>query len=151
MLWVRIPIMARCTTLCDKVCQWLTTGRWFSLGTPFSSTNKTDRHDITKIMLKVALKTIKPTNHQSLIIIRIHPTSPSIIRNLDQYVFPTSLLFNVIFYLNIFSKSINNSLPLYSIILLFHTSMFKKTQKVLFLPQYLLKPIRDFLPFLIVQ
>ena len=22
------------TTLCDKVCQWLTAGQWFSLGTP---------------------------------------------------------------------------------------------------------------------
>jgi len=32
--WARISIRARCTTLCDKVCQWLTTGRWFSLGSP---------------------------------------------------------------------------------------------------------------------
>jgi hypothetical protein len=31
------------TTLCDKVCQWLVAGRWFSPGTPVSSTNKTDR------------------------------------------------------------------------------------------------------------
>ena len=30
MLWVRISITARCTTLCDKVCQWLATDRWFS-------------------------------------------------------------------------------------------------------------------------
>jgi len=29
------------TTLCDKVCQWLTAGWWFSSGTPVSSTNKT--------------------------------------------------------------------------------------------------------------
>jgi hypothetical protein len=29
------------TTLCEKVCQWFTAGGWFSLGTPFSSTNKT--------------------------------------------------------------------------------------------------------------
>ena len=35
-----------CTTLCDKVCQWLATGRWFFPGPPVSSTNKTDRHDI---------------------------------------------------------------------------------------------------------
>ena len=27
MLWARIWIRARCTTLCDKVCQWLATGR----------------------------------------------------------------------------------------------------------------------------
>jgi hypothetical protein len=49
MLWVLISIRARCTTLCDKVCQWLVTGRWFSPGIPVSSTNKTDRHDIAKI------------------------------------------------------------------------------------------------------
>ena len=26
----------------QQVCQWLATGQWFSLGTPVSSTNKTD-------------------------------------------------------------------------------------------------------------
>ncbi len=31
------------TTLCDKVCQWLAIGLWFSPGTLVSSTNKTDR------------------------------------------------------------------------------------------------------------
>jgi len=31
-------------------------GRWFSPGTPASSTTKTGRHDITEILLKVALK-----------------------------------------------------------------------------------------------
>ena len=40
-----------------KVCLWLATGRWFSPGTPASSTNKTDRHVITEILLKVALNT----------------------------------------------------------------------------------------------
>jgi hypothetical protein len=30
-------------------------GRWFSQQTLISSTNKTDRNDITKIVLKVAL------------------------------------------------------------------------------------------------
>jgi len=29
-------------------------------GTPVSSINKTDRHDMTEILLKVALSTIKP-------------------------------------------------------------------------------------------
>ena len=48
------------TTLCDKVCQGLATGRWFSSSSPVSSTNKTDRHDITDILLKLALSTIKP-------------------------------------------------------------------------------------------
>ena len=46
------------TTLCNKVCQWLAAGRWFSLGTPVSSTNKTDNHDIIEIFLKMALNTI---------------------------------------------------------------------------------------------
>ena len=36
MLWVRISIRARCTTLCDKVYQWLATGQWFSPGSPVS-------------------------------------------------------------------------------------------------------------------
>ena len=35
------------------------TGQWFSQGPPVSSTNKTDHHDITEILLKVALNTIK--------------------------------------------------------------------------------------------
>ena len=65
MLWVRILIRARCTTLCDKVCQWLATGQWFSQRPPVSSTNKTDRHDRTEILLKVTLNTIKHTNKQS--------------------------------------------------------------------------------------
>ena len=46
------------TTLFDKVCQSLATGLWFSPGTPVSSTNKTEHHDITEILLKVALNTI---------------------------------------------------------------------------------------------
>ena len=58
-LWVRISIRARCKTLCDKVCQWLATAQWFYPGTQVSSTNNTDHHDITEILLKVALNTIK--------------------------------------------------------------------------------------------
>ena len=46
------------TALCDKVCQCLTAGRWFSPGTPVSSNNKTYRYYIVEILLKVALKTI---------------------------------------------------------------------------------------------
>ena len=36
-------------------------GRWFSTGTAVSSTNKTDYHNITEILLKVALNIIKQT------------------------------------------------------------------------------------------
>ena len=41
-------------------------GRWVSLGTPVSSTNKTDRHYITEILLKVALNTITLTQDWTL-------------------------------------------------------------------------------------
>ena len=61
MLWVRISIRARCTTLCDQVCQWLVTGRWLSPCTLVFFTNKADCHDIIEILLKVALNTIKQT------------------------------------------------------------------------------------------
>ena len=57
------------TTLCDKVCQWLVTDRWFSTDPPVSSTNKTDRNDIREILLKVALNTIKQANKQTNIIL----------------------------------------------------------------------------------
>ena len=64
-LWVRIPLSSWWsvteTAFCYNVCQWLVAGRWFSPDTPVSSTNKTDRHDITEILLKVALNTIKQT------------------------------------------------------------------------------------------
>ena len=60
MLWVWIPLLARCTILCNKVCQWHAQGSRFSPGTPVFSINKTDRTDITEILLKVALNTITP-------------------------------------------------------------------------------------------
>jgi hypothetical protein len=61
-LWVRIPLRwgVLDTTLYDQDCQCLATGRWFSPGTPVSSDNKTDRHDIAEILLKVVLNTITP-------------------------------------------------------------------------------------------
>ena len=63
MLWVWIPFIRDVlnTTLCDKFCQWLATGPWFSPSIPVSSTNKTDHHNITEILLKVALNTISQT------------------------------------------------------------------------------------------
>ena len=36
-------------------------GLWFAPGTPISSTNKADSHDITEILLKVVLNTITIT------------------------------------------------------------------------------------------
>jgi hypothetical protein len=40
-----------------KILMLLAHGRWFSPGTPASSTTKTGRHDIAEILLKVALST----------------------------------------------------------------------------------------------
>jgi hypothetical protein len=68
MLWVPTPF-GQCvldTTLCDKVYQWLVTGRWFSLDTLVSSINKTDLCDITEILLTVALNTITLTPKKNI-------------------------------------------------------------------------------------
>jgi hypothetical protein len=45
----------------DNFYIFLAAGRWFSPGTPVSSTNKTDRYDISEILFKVALNTITLT------------------------------------------------------------------------------------------
>jgi hypothetical protein len=39
-------------------------GQWFSPGTPVSSTNNTDCHDIAEILLKVALNPISQAINQ---------------------------------------------------------------------------------------
>jgi hypothetical protein len=41
-----------------KACQLLSAVRWFSPDDPVSCINKTESHDITEILLKVALNTI---------------------------------------------------------------------------------------------
>jgi len=53
-----MDIYSHYVIICDKVYQWFAAGQWFS---PVSSTNKTDRYDITEILLKVALNTINQT------------------------------------------------------------------------------------------
>jgi hypothetical protein len=62
MLWVRISIRARCTTLCDKVCQWQVGG--FLLVLRFPPLIKLMPW-YNWILLKVALNTIKQTNKQT--------------------------------------------------------------------------------------
>jgi hypothetical protein len=47
----------RLTAASDKVYQLLAHGRWFSPGTPATSTTKTGRHDRAEILLKVVLNT----------------------------------------------------------------------------------------------
>jgi hypothetical protein len=61
--WVRAQLCKlqkgcpRLAAASDKVYQLLAQDRWFSPGTPASSTTKTGRHDIAGILLKVALNT----------------------------------------------------------------------------------------------
>jgi hypothetical protein len=76
MAWVRAQLcklQKGCTRLAaasDKVYHMLAQGRWFSLGTPASSTTKTDRHDIAEILLKVALKYQKSNQNQTKDVIK---------------------------------------------------------------------------------
>jgi hypothetical protein len=64
---------------CDRMVVWFITTyaisayhhkhckcRWFSLGTLVSSTNKTDSHYMTEILLKEALSTIKPNQTKNI-------------------------------------------------------------------------------------
>jgi hypothetical protein len=58
-----------CTRLAaasDKAYQLLTNGRWFSPGTPASSTTKTGRHDIAEILLPTNDLLIPDSNSKSV-------------------------------------------------------------------------------------
>jgi hypothetical protein len=60
-----------CTRLAaarDKVYQLISHGRWFSPGTPASSTTKTGLHNIAEKLLKVALNTNKKIKFEKLIV-----------------------------------------------------------------------------------
>jgi ABC-type dipeptide/oligopeptide/nickel transport system permease component len=91
MLWVRTQFRwgVLDTTLCDKVCQWLATGRWFSPGSSVSSSIKTDHHEITEILLKKALNTI---------IIPYYPWIPRLIFSITIIPFWASFNNNWIYY-----------------------------------------------------
>ena len=93
MAWVRArlcKLQKRCTRLpaaSEKVYQLLSHGRWFSSGTPASSTTKTGRHDIAEILLKVALKHQKSNKFVLSIFMQSVPITdtPNVVSsNLDQ-------------------------------------------------------------------
>ena len=69
-LWVRIAPGRGVldTTLCE-LCQWLTIGQWFSPSTPVSSTNNTDRHNITEILLKVVFNIVNKTKRKVIFLV----------------------------------------------------------------------------------
>jgi hypothetical protein len=60
-------VCTRLAAASGKVYQLLAHGRWFSPGTPASSTTKTGHHDIDEILLKVGLKHKKNLIKQSII------------------------------------------------------------------------------------
>jgi len=53
------PVHGEVFTIQHYVIKFVGDLRWFSPGTPVSSNNKDDRHDITEISLRVVLNTIK--------------------------------------------------------------------------------------------
>ena len=75
-LWVRIPLRrgALDATLWVKVCQWLSTGRWFSSGTPVSSTNETDKSQYNWNIVEGGVQHPKPKPPQGTPIISTNET-----------------------------------------------------------------------------
>ena len=66
--WVRIPLRQGVldTTLCDKVCQWLATSRWFSSGTlVFLQQNWPPRYNWN--IVEIDVKHHKTKSNQSII------------------------------------------------------------------------------------
>ena len=64
MLWVQNPIHGEVYSIQHYVIKFvsnLAAGQCFSPGMPVSSTNKTDRHNIAEILLKVVLNTLTLT------------------------------------------------------------------------------------------
>ena len=96
MLWVRISIRARRTTVCDKVCQWLACGRWFSPGAPVSSINKTNRHVIAEILLKVALSTMKQTNKANYFVFCIFCALDLFVNCMAVVLYPLTLFLSIL-------------------------------------------------------
>jgi hypothetical protein len=100
MFWGRFPLRASCMSLCDEVCQWLAAGRWFFPGTLYSYTTKTDRHDKTEILVKVALCTIivYVIYCQSYGAISAHLVNTNAFRLSSIYVYPSSVVYLITFF-----------------------------------------------------
>ena len=54
-----------------NISMYFLSGRWVSLGTPVSSTNKTDLHNIAEILLKVALNTVNQTKPSKFVLEKV--------------------------------------------------------------------------------
>jgi hypothetical protein len=81
-IYISSYVLKKCSTVSVSVLQ-MATCRWFSLGTPVSSINKTDCHDITEILFKVALNTIKQTSKWYIQIMYVKRSS---VQSLSVYI-----------------------------------------------------------------
>jgi hypothetical protein len=114
MLWVRTPFRRGVfyTTLCVNVCQWLAAGRWFY---PVPSTNKTDRHDINRTLLKMALNTLTLT--LTLYIVFYNTIQTVIIIRIERFHWVATYFFNrvyMIFFLDVHDKIYNSLIWVWS-------------------------------------
>ena len=66
------PVHGEVYSIQHYVIKFVSDFLWFSPGTPVSSTNKTDHHNITEILLKVALNTINQPTVISEIMLAFH-------------------------------------------------------------------------------
>ena len=93
--WVRArlcKLQKGCTRLAaasDKVYQLLAQGRWFSPGTPASSTTKAGRHDIAEILLKVALKHQKSINQSYTKFLVLENANQNLLSPMAEILFTT--------------------------------------------------------------
>ena len=78
-IWILLYLR---TTL---VCQWLAIGWWLSLGTPLSFTNKTDRHDPTKTLLKMALSNQKKSKNRTTLCVLLEQQFHLVINRFSNY------------------------------------------------------------------
>ena len=97
---------------------WLIAGQWFSPGPPVSSTNKTDRHDITEISLKVALNTITLTLALYISYVLIH----------IYYYLP--LFYTFVIYTHVEMFMINHAVNLHLPIFTQHSFMSRNIQEL---------------------
>ena len=76
-----------------KFCQWFAAGRWFSPDSPVSSTSKTDHHDITKILLNVALNNTNKININSLVdVIYLYIYIVPVLQESSEGIIPTGVI-----------------------------------------------------------
>jgi hypothetical protein len=111
-----LAIMIRCTryNIMWKCGQWFATGRLFSPGTLVSSTNKTDHHDITEILLKVVLSTINQAKPKSTLTTQTCKVFVVVVKWICWYARCLHRLIHTVFYYESYMKIMFFLITLYS-------------------------------------